>query len=55
MWRGGLLREAGVVVHPGAFYGIGEMGRVVVSLLGPGDEFGEGLGRIKSGYYFEPR
>jgi alanine-synthesizing transaminase len=38
----------GVVVHPGAFYGIGEMGRVVVSLLGPAGEFSDGLGRIKS-------
>ena len=42
-----LLREAGVVVHPGAFYGIAEAGRVVVSLLGPVDEFGEGIWRIK--------
>jgi aspartate/methionine/tyrosine aminotransferase len=41
-----LLREAGVVVHPGAFYGIGEMGRVVVSLLGSSREFADGLERI---------
>jgi aspartate/methionine/tyrosine aminotransferase len=41
-----LLREVGVVVHPGSFYGIAESGRVVVSLLGPGDEFAEGLERI---------
>jgi aspartate/methionine/tyrosine aminotransferase len=44
-----LLREAGVVVHPGSFYGIPESGRVVVSLLGPEDEFQEGLERIVHG------
>jgi aspartate/methionine/tyrosine aminotransferase len=42
----GLLREAGVVVHQGSFYGIPELGRVVVSLLGSGEEFVEGLERI---------
>jgi len=42
-----LLREAEVVVHPGAFYGISETGRVVVSLLGPVEEFAEGIRRIK--------
>ena len=42
-----LLRETDVVVHPGAFYGIGETGRVVVSLLGPAAEFAEGVERIK--------
>jgi alanine-synthesizing transaminase len=42
-----LLREAGVIVHPGAFYGIAGVGRVVVSLLGPMLEFGEGIQRIK--------
>ncbi len=41
-----LLREAGVVVHPGAFYGIAERGRVVVSLLGPEEEFAAGIGLI---------
>jgi alanine-synthesizing transaminase len=41
-----LLREAGVVVHPGSFYGIAEAGRVVVSLLGPEGEFREGVGEI---------
>ena len=40
---GRLLREVGVVVHPGLFYGIPETGRVVVSLLGPEGEFREGL------------
>jgi aspartate/methionine/tyrosine aminotransferase len=43
-----LLREGGVVVHPGAFYGIAGVGRVVVSLLGPMLEFGEGIQRIKT-------
>jgi alanine-synthesizing transaminase len=44
-----LLREAGVVVHPGSFYGIPETGRVVVSLLGFEQEFAEGLERIVHG------
>jgi len=44
-----LLRESGVVVHPGSFYGIGESGRVVVSLLGFEQEFMEGLERIVRG------
>jgi alanine-synthesizing transaminase len=44
-----LLREVGVVVHPGSFYGIAESGRVVVSLLGPLNEFEEGLERIVHG------
>jgi aspartate/methionine/tyrosine aminotransferase len=44
-----LLREAGVVVHPGAFYGIAESGRVVVSLLGFAQEFAEGMERIVHG------
>jgi alanine-synthesizing transaminase len=42
-----LLQEAGVVVHPGAFYGIAEGGRAVVSLLGAKGEFAEGVARIK--------
>jgi alanine-synthesizing transaminase len=44
-----LLRDAGVVVHPGSFYGIAESGRVVVSLLGFAQEFAEGLERIVHG------
>src|SRR5205807_2589277 len=44
-----LLRETGVVVHPGSFYGIAESGRVVVSLLGVEQEFAEGLERIVHG------
>ncbi len=50
-----LLREAGVVVHPGSFYGIGEAGRVVVSLLGPQGEFAEGMEGIKRVMGMEPR
>jgi alanine-synthesizing transaminase len=46
---GVLLRDAGVVVHPGSFYGIAESGRVVVSLLGVEQEFVEGLERIVHG------
>jgi alanine-synthesizing transaminase len=44
---GVLLREAGVVVHPGSFYGIAESGRVVVSLLGPAGEFARGVESIQ--------
>jgi alanine-synthesizing transaminase len=44
-----LLREVGVVVHPGTFYGIAEEGRAVVSLLGLAAEFKEGLERIVHG------
>jgi alanine-synthesizing transaminase len=38
-----LVREAGVVVHPGSFYWMAEDGRVVVSLIGPEGEFAEGV------------
>jgi len=41
-----LLKESGVVIHPGAFYGIAEGGRVVVSLIGPVGEFAAGMERI---------
>jgi alanine-synthesizing transaminase len=41
-----LLRDVGVVVHPGSFYGIAETGRVVVSLIGRAEEFSVGMGRI---------
>ena len=44
---GRLLRELDVVVHPGAFYGIGEVGRVVVSLIAPMDEFALGMQKIR--------
>ncbi len=42
-----MLREAEVVVHPGSFYGIAGTGRVVVSLLGPAGEFGDGVERMR--------
>ncbi|GAC1426827.1 MAG: hypothetical protein NVSMB62_24450 [Acidobacteriaceae bacterium] len=41
-----LVRDAGVVVHPGAFYGMGEPNRAVVSLLTPASEFAEGVRRL---------
>ncbi len=41
-----LLRNLGVVVHPGSFYGIAEAGRVVVSLIGPAEDFGSGMQKI---------
>jgi aspartate/methionine/tyrosine aminotransferase len=40
-----LVLERGVVVHPGGFYGMGEAGRVVVSLIGPTEELEEGIRR----------
>ena len=43
-----LLRQAGVVVHPGAFYGMAEPNRVVVSLIGPAEEFEQGIRRAIS-------
>ncbi len=41
-----LLKEHGVVVHPGTFYGIADEGRIVVSLIGPRNEFAVGMERI---------
>ncbi len=41
-----VLRQAGVVVHPGAFYGLEQGGWVVVSLIGPAAEFAEGVRRL---------
>lgn len=41
-----LLESAGVVTHPGSFYGIAEGGRAVVSLLGAAGEFREGIARV---------
>lgn len=38
-----LVRERGVVGHPGTFYGMSEAGRIVVSLIGPAAEFAEGM------------
>lgn len=41
------LLERGVMVHPGAFYGIAERGRVVVSLIVEEEEFGEGMRMVR--------
>ena len=41
-----VLRETGVVLHPGSFYGMAGSGRVVVSLLGPPEDFTEGIRRL---------
>ncbi len=41
------LLKAGVVVHPGEFYGIAERGRVVVSLITPEEEFRAGMGVVR--------
>ena len=38
-----LLLRRGVVVHPGGFFGFAGQGWLVVSLLGPQDEFKEGV------------
>ena len=43
-----LVRERGVLVHPGSFYGMAERNRIVVSLIGPG--FGEGIRRATSAF-----
>lgn len=42
-----LLREAGVVVHPGRFYGMTEANRVVVSLLVPTGEMERGAAALR--------
>ena len=44
-----LLRETGVVLHPASFYGMGELNRVVASLIGPKEEFEQGIQRATSG------
>jgi alanine-synthesizing transaminase len=41
-----VLRETGVVVHPGSFYGMSEGGWVVVSLIGHAAEFGKGVWQL---------
>jgi len=38
-----LVRERGVIVHPGSFYGMAEAQRVVVSLIGPAGGFAAGI------------
>jgi aspartate/methionine/tyrosine aminotransferase len=41
-----LVKEAGVIVHPGSFYGLVGRGRIVVSLIGPAAGFGDGMARL---------
>ncbi|MDP9039654.1 MAG: pyridoxal phosphate-dependent aminotransferase, partial [Acidobacteriota bacterium] len=41
-----LVRERGVVVHPGAFYGMHEPNRAVLSLLPDPEVFAHGLQRM---------
>ncbi len=41
-----LLTEHGVAVHSGDFFGFGESGWLVVSLLGEEDDFLNGISRI---------
>jgi alanine-synthesizing transaminase len=38
-----LVRERAVVVHPGGFYGMPERNRIVVSLIGPAEDFSAGI------------
>ena len=42
-----LVREAGVVVHPGSFYGLAGHHCIVVSLIGPSVDFVEGIEALK--------
>ena len=42
----GLLKEQGVLVHPGHFYDFARPGHVVVSLIVPEQEFAEGMRRV---------
>ncbi|HTH52638.1 MAG TPA: pyridoxal phosphate-dependent aminotransferase [Edaphobacter sp.] len=42
-----LLGRAGVLVHPGIFYGMPETERIVVSLIVPPERFAEGMGKIR--------
>ena len=44
----GLVRDAGVIVHPGSFYGMAGKNRVVVSLIGPEERF-RGDGKAEAG------
>jgi alanine-synthesizing transaminase len=41
-----LVREKAVVVHPGHFYDFSSDGYLVLSLITPEGEFGEGIGRV---------
>jgi aspartate/methionine/tyrosine aminotransferase len=41
-----LLRDAGVLVHPGHFYDFPVDGHLVLSLISPGEEFRSGVARM---------
>jgi aspartate/methionine/tyrosine aminotransferase len=41
-----ILRQTGVIVHPGSFYGIPDSNRVVVSLITPEDSFSTGIAAL---------
>jgi alanine-synthesizing transaminase len=45
-WALALLEDESVYVHPGSFFGFDTEGYLVVSLLTPHDDFGEGIQRI---------
>ena len=42
-----LLRDAGVLVHPGHFYDFAADGHIVVSLIGPTGEFEKGVEKVR--------
>jgi alanine-synthesizing transaminase len=46
-----LVRERGVVMHPGRFYGMAEPSRLVVSLIAPPNYFDAGIQRATSVIY----
>jgi aspartate/methionine/tyrosine aminotransferase len=41
-----LVQEAGIIVHPGSFYGIPGGSHIVVSLIGPAASFAEGVQKL---------
>jgi len=48
-----LVREIGVIIHPGSFYGILQNHHVVVSLIGPVEDFRRGAEKLKE--WCEPK
>jgi aspartate/methionine/tyrosine aminotransferase len=43
-----LLEHQDIIVHPGAFYGMAEAERIVISLIGHSDQFADALQRIRT-------
>jgi len=41
-----ILRKLSVLVHPGHFYDFPSDGYLVVSLITPTEDFGQGIGRV---------